>query len=576
MTAMGAKQGNVVRLNRRGQSYDHETAFQDQEDRRQTTGGRGDREAADTSYKHLEQIAGHYEQLALDESQPHAIISVNGELLRTNDAYKQVIDSASAPFLAGTPDAIGKGPIIALMDVIEDVLASDNTLRLEEHLEIGGREHIFLTRYIPLRRPDQSINALVAVYEDITQQVMAMRKANLTEERFRDFARASSDWFFECDRTMRITHLSERFTAAVGQPASLFMGAHLDQIGEFGRNLDGEELGVMAIERRKPFRDQLFTMKGSDAQDKLFHLSAVPIFDRSQGNFNGYRGVGMEVTDRYRQAKEADAVQRNLEGLLKELTLKNMELDRANDRAQAALATKNDFLATMSHELRTPLNAIIGFAGSFEELSFGPLNDRYRDYARDIRLSGEHLLGLINDILDVAVLENGELSLQPTVIDVDQLIRDIGQMIKSSASKRGLTVVMPKETGREILADRRRLTQILVNLLTNAVKFTASGKSIGLTLDPCPASEIRITVWDEGIGIKQEDQDRIFEKFEQIKGHIYNREQDGTGLGLHISRELSRRMGGDLTLTSKPDVGSSFHLTLPAGDTANNEDDTFI
>ena len=299
----------------------------------------------------------------------------------------------------------------------------------------------------------------------------------------------------------------------------------------------------------------------------------MPVFERQSGDFRGYRGVGMDVTARYKQAAEADDIRRNLESLLKELTRKNMALDDATEQATSALRAKNEFLAAMSHELRTPLNAIIGFAEAFEAETFGSLERAYVDYASDIRKSGQHLLGLINDILDVAVIESGGLSLNVDEQDLDQLLTKAVHMNIDVARNKGLNVdALHQTTGLCVKVDDRRTTQILVNLLSNAIKFTPEGGSIGIDVKANDAAQqVAVTVWDTGIGISEDHVEHVFEKFHQVTEHIYSRSQEGTGLGLHISRELARKMNGDIALDSKLGEGSRFTVTLPLSDGDNTD-----
>lgn len=533
---------------------------------------------ADHSLAANEQVLGIISKILVDESLPFYVASLDGTVIHVNEHYSKLdsalVDIALAP---GASDTVGQYRVPSIKPVIEDVLASNTTVRAEEIVEINGRERVFLGRHSPVRNEHREIIAVAGTYEDVTVQVRGIEEANKTQARFQDFARASSDWFFECDADMRIRSLSERFTAIVGQPASLFLGSRFEQFGRLDENLDGRLDGPRAIRGRKPFREQLFIISEPSGGELKFHLSAVPVFDRQTGDFQGYRGVGMDVTSRYAQAEEAAGIRSNLEGLLAELTRKNMALDVASEQATSALRAKNEFLAAMSHELRTPLNAIIGFAEAFEHQTFGALDNNYISYAEDIRKSGQHLLGLINDILDVAVIESGGLSLQVDELPLEDLLSKATHMNAEAARQKGINIdALELATDAYVKADDRRLTQILVNLLSNAIKFTPEGGSIGIALNQAAGdSHIDITVWDTGIGISPEQQAHIFDKFHQVTEHIYSRTQEGTGLGLHISRELSRKMGGDITVSSVEGTGSRFTVSVPLSD-GSDTDGSFI
>lgn len=514
-----------------------------------------------------EQILGLLSNILFDESLPFYVAALDGTVMHTNGHYDKLDLSLGDHTLApGAADCVGKFRVPSLKPVIDDVLASDTTVRAEEIVVISNRDRVFLGRHIPVRNERKEIIAVAGTYEDVTMQIRGIEEANKTQAQFQDFARASSDWFFECDADLRVSSLSDRFTAIVGQPASLFIGSRFEQFGRFDNNMEGRFDGTRAMKARKPFREQLFIVSEPSGSELKFHLSGVPVFDRKTGNFEGFRGVGMDVTSLYAQAEERENAKENLESLFAELTRKNIALDVATEQATSALRAKNEFLAAMSHELRTPLNAIIGFAEAFTQETFGNLDAAYIEYSRDIRASGQHLLGLINDILDVAVIEGGGLSLQLDDVGVQDLISKAVHMNLEAATSKGLkTSCLDIRSNLSVLADERRATQILVNLLSNAVKFTPEGGEVGIELAK-QGTMLAITVWDTGIGISAEQQAQVFEKFHQVTEHIYSRTQEGTGLGLHISRELARMMEGELSVESEEGKGSRFTVTLPISD----------
>lgn len=511
-----------------------------------------------------EQILGHLSNILFDESLPFYVAALDGTVIHTNGHYNKLDSTLGDMTLApGAADCVGKYRVPSLKPVIDDVLASNTTVRAEEIVTISRRDRVFLGRHIPIRNERREIIAVAGTYEDVTMQIRGIEEANKTQAQFQDFARASSDWFFECDADLRVSSLSERFTAIVGQPASLFIGSRFEQFGRFDTNMEGRFDGTRAMKSRKPFREQLFVVSDPSGSELKFHLSGVPVFDRKTGNFEGFRGVGMDVTSLYAQADERESAKENLESLFAELTRKNIALDVATEQATSALRAKNEFLAAMSHELRTPLNAIIGFAEAFTHETFGELDAAYIEYSKDIRASGQHLLGLINDILDVAVIEGGGLSLQLDQLSVEDLVSKAVHMnIEAAKGKNLKTSTLNISTNLCVLADERRATQILVNLLSNAIKFTPEGGEIGIEV-AADTDTVSLTVWDTGIGISLEQQKQVFEKFHQVTEHIYSRRQEGTGLGLHISRELARKMDGDLSVDSDEGRGSRFTVTLP-------------
>jgi signal transduction histidine kinase len=236
---------------------------------------------------------------------------------------------------------------------------------------------------------------------------------------------------------------------------------------------------------------------------------------------------------------------------------KNIELERASK-------AKDQFLATMSHELRTPLNAILGFTGTLLMKLPGPLTVDQEKHLQTVRNSARHLLSLINDLLDLAKIESGrvELSLWPVVCQ--EMILELVQSLRQLAEAKGLNleVEMPTEP-ITIVTDRRALSQILINLTNNAIKFTKIG-SVKLKLGTFNESDRRetvISVSDTGIGIRPQDQALLFEAFQQIRDR-QRTQTEGTGLGLHLSQQLARLLGGEITVQSEYGKGSTFTLAL--------------
>jgi len=244
------------------------------------------------------------------------------------------------------------------------------------------------------------------------------------------------------------------------------------------------------------------------------------------------------------------------------------QLKVAKEQAQEADRLKSAFLATMSHELRTPLNSIIGFTGMLLMGLVGPLNDEQTKQLGMVRSSARHLLDLINDVLDISKIEAGEVEIVREPFDVREAIEKVVQTVTPLADKKGLALVAQVASGvGQITSDRRRVEQILINLVNNAVKFTEAGQVTVLAdpisdVVPPSQSEIRLQVVDTGIGIKREDMDTLFGVFRQIDTGL-TRQHEGTGLGLSICKKLVEMLGGEIGVESEWGVGSTFTFTLP-------------
>ncbi len=256
------------------------------------------------------------------------------------------------------------------------------------------------------------------------------------------------------------------------------------------------------------------------------------------------------------QAQTLETQRDELERTAAAIELKARELEQASQY-------KSDFLANMSHELRTPLNSLLILSKLLSDNPDGNLSDDQVKYARTIHSSGDDLLTLINDILDLSKIEAGQLQIRPENVALTRLSNDLRSLFQPVADERGLTfeIVIAKDAPAVIETDRQRLEQILKNLLSNAFKFTERGV-VRLAVAPAGAGRLALAVSDTGIGISPEQQQGVFEAFRQADGTI-SRRYGGTGLGLSISRELARLLGGVIALESTPGEGSTFTVTIP-------------
>lgn len=257
-----------------------------------------------------------------------------------------------------------------------------------------------------------------------------------------------------------------------------------------------------------------------------------------------------------------------------DLRKQNQRLSDTNTELKRAVHAKDEFLANMSHELRTPLNAILGLSETLQEQVYGELNERQLKSLDTIERSGRHLLSLINDILDLSKVESGKIELSKEMISLEMICQASLQFIRQQAMKKHITVSLNINTSVTsehqdemshvaIYADERRLKQVLINLLTNAVKFTPERGQVGLdvAIDE-EAEHIHLCVWDTGIGIASEDQHRLFQPFIQVDSSL-SRPHEGTGLGLALVQRLVDLHGGAVTLASEEGKGSRFTVSLP-------------
>jgi signal transduction histidine kinase len=280
--------------------------------------------------------------------------------------------------------------------------------------------------------------------------------------------------------------------------------------------------------------------------------------------------IGLALLVAFENARLYAAAQRYIRQLLDQ----SRQLLSAKVAAEQASRAKSEFLAAMSHELRTPLNAVIGFSQLLANKTYGELNERQLQYLTTILSGGRHLRRLVDDLLDLAKVDAGHLTLDLTSVAIGKELDEVVGVVQALASEKNITVSIDvKDELPTISADRQRIQQVIYNLLSNAIKFTDSGGSVTITADTTidgaadgasAPGALRIMVADSGIGIKAEDQARIFEAFEQVDSSLV-REQGGTGLGLALTRRLVELHGGTIAVASEgvKGRGSVFTVRLP-------------
>ena len=240
-------------------------------------------------------------------------------------------------------------------------------------------------------------------------------------------------------------------------------------------------------------------------------------------------------------------------------------IQKQNEKILAADKIKTEFLANTSHELRTPLNAIIGFSEVLSKQLFGNLNEKQSEYVRDIHVSGLHLLGMINEILEISKIEAKAIKLAPSTFNLKMSLSEVVNIVHPLADKKKIHLIKNAKEDVEIHADYQKVQQILYNLLSNAIKFTKEGGHIetGYKLTSGVTKKaVKIYVKDDGIGIDKKHHDKIFDKFVQLH-NIYCKNESSTGLGLTITKELVQLHGGKISFESEPDKGTTFFVTLP-------------
>ena len=420
---------------------------------------------------------------------------------------------------------------------------------VERRLGADGRRRVTESECRPLGRSLVEIRGqplpsggFVRTYRDVTAERRAQARLKESERRTREVIDRTLDAYVSMDSNEKIIDWNPAAERIFGWTREEAVNGNLADMIVPARYRDGHVRAIQ--EHRKTGKGNLVGYRTElSAQRKSGEEFPVEMAISTQqfGSEVQYNAFMRDITDR----KEAER-----------------SLQISKEAAEVANQAKTEFLAIMSHELRTPLNAIIGFSDIMARKLMGPLNDHYLGYAVDIRESGAHLLELINDILDVSCLEANKAEIEATELDLSELIQSCLILILHTAEARNVTLVneLPEELPR-LFADRRRVQQILLNLIGNAIKFSPVGASVFVRVD-ATAPGLSIEVADQGAGMAADKIEQVFEPFVQLKPAL-NRSHEGAGLGLALAKKFAELHGGSVTLESELGEGTVARVNLP-------------
>jgi two-component system cell cycle sensor histidine kinase PleC len=412
---------------------------------------------------------------------------------------------------------------------------------------------------------DSDTPHLVGIAIDITEQKQAVARTEQADLRLRDAIENISEAFVLWDADNRLVMCNGKYREFHQLPETATRpGTRYDDVAKATRQpLVSTHLDDAAGSRGNSLEVQL-------EDGRWLHINERRTQD------GGFVSVGTDITDlktHERQltenesqliqtVKDLEASRGKLEHQAQQLVDLAEKYSMEKTRAEAANRTKSEFLANMSHELRTPLNAIIGFSEIMENAIFGPLGaDKYGEYAADIRQSGQYLLDVINDILDMSKIEAGRHSLEFENFNVAAIAQDALRIVNPRAGEEDIKIITKLSKTVELNGDKRALKQVLLNLLTNAVKFTPKGGVVTLTVKR-KDTNVLFSISDTGIGIPEDDLENLGRPFTQVENQ-FSKSHGGSGLGLAISRSLIELHGGTLAIESREGEGTTVSFALP-------------
>jgi two-component system cell cycle sensor histidine kinase PleC len=417
-----------------------------------------------------------------------------------------------------------------------------------------------------VQQPGETSPHLIGIAVDITEQQTLVERTAEADLRLRDAIETIPEAFVLWDANNRMVLCNSNFLALHNLPAEAVQaGTPFDVVVAAGRKpvVRTRVISDEPIPGARTFEAQL-------EDSRWLHISERRTKD------GGYVSVGTDITtvkrheEKLMQSEQrliktiADlrASQRTLEHQAEELADLAEKYSDEKNRAEEANQAKSSFLANMSHELRTPLNAIIGFSEIMKSEMFGPIGgDKYRDYCKDIHQSGQYLLDVINDILDMSKIEAGRIRLDFEQVRLGRFLNDTMRVVSSRADDKQIELTADIAKGMRVRADQRLLKQIVLNLLSNAVKFTPEGGRITVRARPS-ANWVRIAIVDTGMGIPRAALAKLGRPFEQVESQ-FTKSHQGSGLGLAIARSLTELHGGTLRIRSTPGRGTLVLLRLP-------------
>lgn len=482
----------------------------------------------------------------VESSSDHiSMMNRKGEILSSND---QIIAQAVAKgekrgVRPSISDFYSEETTNYYMAMIENVFIMKEPLTFQHSTKSGGVEKYFMDTLYPIIKNGE-VTAVGNISKDITPLKRIEDSLKKSERRFKDIGRSATDIIWEIDRNLKLSYCSENLESKLGYSISDIINTSPFESFFPDDRKKFERFFSRAMKNPRPFKLRECKITTAYEYHLWFMVSALPVFD-DFGNFEGYRGICTDITD---------------------FKLIEIELKSRVDSANAATKAKTEFMACMSHEIRTPMNGVLNMTGLLLETD---LNQEQQLLAKTILSSARHLTDMVTDILDIAKIEAGKIELSMRPCSIREITAEVIKMFARKAADKNIDidVSVSANVPVTVLSAPVRLRQILINLISNAVKYTDSGR---MTIDVDAvrqsagdsAYSVSFRIEDTGMGIPKEKLGSIFESFSRVDSEKVS-SIDGTGLGLNISRRLVTVLGGTISAQSELEKGSVFTVNIP-------------
>jgi PAS domain S-box-containing protein len=489
-------------------------------------------------------------QLAVEPDGRFRFISVNAAFLKVTGLSRDAIIGKTVTEVVPEPSRT------LVLAKYRQAVELKTIVRWEETSDYPGGRLTGEVSIAPVLNENGKCTHLVGSVHDITERKQVQEALRASEEKYRNLFEAAPIGIFQ-------SKISGRFLSANPRLAAMFGYDSPDELISSVRDcttdtyVDGDQRRAVLrrIKQTKGYVQSEVTYKRKDGSQFICNLYMRAVDPEDPDST--LEGFNEDITER----KQAEAELREAHLVLERRVVeRTVELSAANERLTELDRLKSQFLASMSHELRTPLNSIIGFTSLLRRGLSGPVSEEQAKQLGIVQSSAAHLLGLINDLLDVSRVEAGKADLQCESFNFVDVVNEVLRIMQPIAERKGLPVVTSIRESISMIGDRKRAVQILLNLVANAVKFTETGS---VTISACVREKaLYVEVSDTGIGIKPQHLGMLFEAFRQLDGSA-KRIYEGTGLGLYLCRKLLTMMGGEIRVESEYGTGSRFMYSMP-------------